>query len=185
MTAAAKILILYGSSSPHGKTTKMVEALLEGMQAEAIDVGAGNITPYDYHHTNQNDDFFAISKKMIAADILVFATPVYWYAMSAQMKVFFDRFSDLITIRKADGRALAGKQAYLLVNGTGDLMPEGFEVPFERTCGYFGIAYNGAHYIHTGKNQALALQSWEDLNHFKDSIFSNISEPFIAHTKEK
>ena len=39
----------------------------------------------------QADDMAMILKKMIAADGLVMATPVYFYTMNAQMKTLIDR----------------------------------------------------------------------------------------------
>jgi multimeric flavodoxin WrbA len=39
----------------------------------------------------RNDDMAEILEKMIAADVIVFATPVYFYTMCAQMKTLIDR----------------------------------------------------------------------------------------------
>lgn len=39
----------------------------------------------------QKDDAAGIVEKMIAADVIVMATPVYFYTMSAQMKTLIDR----------------------------------------------------------------------------------------------
>lgn len=39
----------------------------------------------------QNDDAAEIVEKMIQADVIVMATPVYFYSMSAQMKTMIDR----------------------------------------------------------------------------------------------
>ena len=39
----------------------------------------------------QKDDAAEIIAKMLAADVIVMATPVYFYAMSAQMKTLIDR----------------------------------------------------------------------------------------------
>ncbi len=39
----------------------------------------------------QQDDMQDILEKMIAADVIVMATPVYFYTMSAQMKTLIDR----------------------------------------------------------------------------------------------
>jgi multimeric flavodoxin WrbA len=40
---------------------------------------------------SQNDDMAAVLEKMIAADVIVMATPVYFYTMNAQMKTLIDR----------------------------------------------------------------------------------------------
>lgn len=39
----------------------------------------------------QNDDMAGILEKMIEADVIVMATPVYFYTMDAQMKTLIDR----------------------------------------------------------------------------------------------
>ena len=39
----------------------------------------------------QKDDAAEVIDKMLAADVIVMATPVYFYAMSAQMKMMIDR----------------------------------------------------------------------------------------------
>ncbi len=42
-----------------------------------------------------SDDADAIVQKMLTADVLVFATPVYYYGMSGQMKTMLDRANPL------------------------------------------------------------------------------------------
>ncbi|MGZ7109643.1 MAG: flavodoxin family protein [Methanobacterium sp.] len=39
----------------------------------------------------QNDDMAEVLEKMIAADVIVMATPVYFYTMNGQMKTLIDR----------------------------------------------------------------------------------------------
>lgn len=39
----------------------------------------------------QKDDAAGVIEKMMAADVIVLATPVYFYAMSAQLKTLIDR----------------------------------------------------------------------------------------------
>lgn len=43
------------------------------------------------------DDARAIVEKMLHADVLVFATPIYYYEMSGQMKTMLDRANPLYT----------------------------------------------------------------------------------------
>lgn len=42
-----------------------------------------------------HDDADAIAQKMLHADVLVFATPIYYYEMSGQMKTMLDRANPL------------------------------------------------------------------------------------------
>ena len=48
----------------------------------------------------QKDDAAEIIEKMVAADVIVMATPVYFYTMSAQMKTLIDRCCGLYTEMK-------------------------------------------------------------------------------------
>lgn len=43
------------------------------------------------HRCVQKDDMAAILDKMVAADVIVMATPVYFYTMNGQMKTLIDR----------------------------------------------------------------------------------------------
>ena len=45
-----------------------------------------------------NDDAAAITEKMPNADVIVFATPIYYYEMSGQMKTLLDRANPLYSI---------------------------------------------------------------------------------------
>jgi multimeric flavodoxin WrbA len=109
---------------------------------------------YDYKHFNAQDAFGGIAEKMAEAGKIVFATPVYWYTMSAPMKVFFDRLTDLTENLKSLGKSLAGKPVWVIATGTEKVLPEGFEVPFARTAGYFGMIYRGCVYLYTGTDPA-------------------------------
>jgi multimeric flavodoxin WrbA len=151
-------LVILGTSRSDGDTRRAVDAAF-GSLADSLDLNDYDVSVYDYNHANQNDGFASIMVKVLAADPLIFATPVYWYAMSAQMKTFFDRLSDLINVEKTKGRAMAGKCAWLIVTGVEESLPDGFEVPFARTCEYFDMRYLGAGYLYTGADQRLRDES--------------------------
>lgn len=51
-----------------------------------------------FQHDGMND----IAKELLAADVLVFATPVYFYSMSGQLKVLIDRLVPWYTKIRAD-----------------------------------------------------------------------------------
>jgi multimeric flavodoxin WrbA len=91
--------------------------------------------------------------------------------MSSQMKTFFDRTSDLITIRKDLGRGLEGKETFLVSTGTQASLPEGFEVPLKRTSEYFNMKYRGHLYLSV-------KEEWcdETLRKFKDILYKEDQE---------
>lgn len=54
--------------------------------------GCGFCNTNDYGGCAQKDDMNEILEKLIVADVIIFATPVYFYTMCSQMKTFIDRF---------------------------------------------------------------------------------------------
>lgn len=142
-----KNLVILGTARDDSNTKKAVEKLCPFKDYELIELHQLQIQPYTYNSTNDlDDDFLAIAMKMQNADHIIFATPVYWYSMSAQLKVFFDRLTDLLYQHKAIGRSLKGKKVYLIVSGADAELPEGFEVPFRRTAEYFEMKFQKSFY---------------------------------------
>ena len=115
-------------------------------------IGNSSNLPRRPPHSNADDDFQVVVDLMLAANTIVIATPVYWYAMSGLTKIFFDRLTDLLETSKEKGRRMAGKELWMLASGTERALPEGFEVPFARTAQYFNVGYRGAEYLYTGDN---------------------------------
>ena len=108
-----KKVIILGSARKNGNTTKIVDEIAKESGIDVIDLNDYNISHYDYESKNREDDFLPLIRRILEEyDTLIFATPVYWYNMSGIMKVFFDRFSDLIRIEKETGRKLRGCLLY-------------------------------------------------------------------------
>jgi hypothetical protein len=93
---------------------------------------------------------------MIEARAILFATPVYWYAMGGRMKTLFDRFTDLLSDRDDARRArrLAGRGIWMLAVGADPELPPGFDVPFRMTADYLGLAWRGCAYVACGDGEA-------------------------------
>ena len=120
-------LIIQGSSRSDGNTHKIVSFLQAKTGFDLIDLTEFNIGPFDYEFKNSNDDFIPLIKKIVASyDTLVFATPVYWYAMSGTMKIFFDRISDCLKTEKETGRKLRGKRMAAICCSSDEEEFEGF-----------------------------------------------------------
>ncbi len=99
-----KILILQGSPNRRGSTYLLADRFRQGAAdaghtVEIIDVVHANIHPctgcvrcgYEGPCV-QKDGMEEIRPKILNADMLVFATPLYYYGMSAQLKTLVDRF---------------------------------------------------------------------------------------------
>ncbi|HAP61868.1 MAG TPA: hypothetical protein DCR93_21005, partial [Cytophagales bacterium] len=117
-----------------------VDALAEQTGWTVIDLNDYQISPYDYEHRNRDDDYLGLMRRIIEDyDTLVLATPVYWYAMSSTMKVFFDRLTDLLRIEKDLGRKLRGKSMAVLTSSAGGNLGEQFWLPFTASAEYLGM----------------------------------------------
>ena len=149
------MLIVQGSARLDGDTAKAAAALGSklGPHAALVNLHALDIRPFDYADPHQDDDFGGLAERLLAHRSLVFATPVYWYAMSGPMKTLFDRLSDLLAPRDPArrGRDLAGREVWLLAVGSDPALPLGFEKPFAMTADYLAMRWRGAYYVRSGK----------------------------------
>ena len=98
------IAVLMGSPNKRGSTYLLADAFRRGAEenghvVQLIDVAHARLQPcggciacgYDGPCV-QKDDMERIGTAILKADMLVFATPLYYYGMSAQLKILVDRF---------------------------------------------------------------------------------------------
>lgn len=100
-----KVLILSSSPRKGGNSDVLCDYFLKGAiearhQAEKIFIkelninycsGCGYCSDNEYCGCAQKDDMQMITEKMLAADVIVMATPIYFYTMCGQMKTLIDR----------------------------------------------------------------------------------------------
>lgn len=169
MTLQNMPLIILGSARSHGNTRQIVDELMLEQACELIDLNEWDFSYYDYEHRNKEDDFLKLVEKMLQHDTLLFASPIYWYSMSAVMKTFFDRLSDLLTIRKALGRQLRGKTMLVLSCNEDAENYDCFAKPFELSADYLGMHYAG--YFHTWiEHGELPLESRQTLQRLRATL---------------
>jgi GrpB-like predicted nucleotidyltransferase (UPF0157 family) len=141
-----KVLAILGASVGHKNTLNFLKDEYKEDNLEIIDLNQMKVDAFIYSDL-RDDNFVEIIKKALDVELIVLATPVYWYSMSGVMKDFMDRFSDLLGGKhKHFGELLYGKKLELLSTGYDLKLPLGFEVPFAGTAIYFGIDYVGAKY---------------------------------------
>jgi len=137
-----KGLIILASANSQGDTRQLVDYFNEKVDYPIIDLKTKNIGHFDYEFKNKEDDFHALIEEIVEKhELIIFATPVYWYSMSGLLKVFFDRLSDCLMIRKELGRHLRGKQMAVLTCGFDEELKPGFHMPFKETAKYLSIEY--------------------------------------------
>lgn len=99
-----KITVLNGSPRANGNTATMVQAFEKGAteaghEVSVIHVGAKKVAgclgcQYCFTHEGtcvRKDDMTEIWKVLNQTDLLVFASPIYWWEVTAQTKAVIDR----------------------------------------------------------------------------------------------
>ncbi|MFD0965046.1 flavodoxin family protein [Pseudofulvibacter geojedonensis] len=143
-----KGVIILGSSRNNGNTNKVVSFVKDKTGFDVIDLSLKNINPFDYNFRHKDDDFIPLMNKIVSNyNTIIFATPVYWYAMSATLKMFFDRITDCLIIEKEIGRKLRGKEMGMISCGSDSELKKGFKMPFVESANYLGMNYIGD--VHT------------------------------------
>ena len=102
-----KVLILSTSLRRGGNSDTLAEEFLRGAQAAGNDVEKvtlsdksiafckGCLTCQNTGRCVIHDDVDEIVQKMLTADVIAFATPIYYYGMCGQMKTLLDRANPL------------------------------------------------------------------------------------------
>ena len=150
------VVAVLGSARGDGHAARLLDAVLAGRPARRFDLGALHVRDYVYGRPTRGDDFLGVVEAVAAADAVLFITPVYWYAMSAVLKRFFDRLTDLVTVKKPLGRRLAGRTVWVASCGSDPAFPGG--LPFRATAAYFGMAYGGALYVPMREGEPLSAE---------------------------
>lgn len=99
-----KIVVLVGSMRKDGNTDLLVQSFVKGASknnnVEVISVADYKVNPCigcnscftrEENKCFQNDDMTLIYDKLRVADMVVIASPVYFYGISAQLKAIIDR----------------------------------------------------------------------------------------------
>ncbi|GGC66139.1 flavodoxin family protein [Undibacterium terreum] len=142
--------IILGTARNGGNThqlaLRVAQHIAPAGSARLFDLADYDIDAYDYKHHNSDDDFLPLMDEIIGYDHIVLASPIYWYSPSSVMKVFLDRWSDLLTIEKEMGRRLRQKSGAVISTGANAELTPCFEDIFRLTYEYLGMSYKGMLY---------------------------------------
>jgi multimeric flavodoxin WrbA len=124
------VLIFKSSPREKGNSSILADKAAEGAKAagaqvESFSLQRLNIQPCDACDTCQQtgvcvlkDDMQTLYPKLQEAEAMVIASPIYWFTMSAQAKLFIDRW---YALESSQGNALKGKRfGILLTYGDSD-----------------------------------------------------------------
>jgi len=144
-----RTIALFASARRHGNTGAFMDRIAAELDIEVVDLSALRIAPYDYAHGHRGDDFEPLMRRVLEFDHLIFASPVYWYAVSSPMKCFLDRITDFLDLPELldDGRRLRGKTGYVVCTSIYDQEPKPFVDTFRDTFEYLGMRFGGIAHV--------------------------------------
>lgn len=121
------ITVLFGGSRPEGNTAQLTKSAVEGLDYKWIDLTDYQFNPVrDFRHDNRditsyNDDYKQVIDQVLESDTVIFASPVYWYSVSASLKAFIDHWSEtLIDDNYKDFKEKMAKKDFRLILVGGD-----------------------------------------------------------------
>jgi len=154
------ILILSGSPKKNGNTAALIEwftagAISKGALVEVIHAAflkykfpgctsCRSCQKQDAYECVAEDDANLALRKMASADVIVMATPLYFFAASAQLKVIMDRMFSLYKWDNTVGTMktiLKGKTLALIASAYEDIGLDALEKPFRLTADYTGMPF--------------------------------------------
>lgn len=121
---ARYVLIFKGSPREKGNSNLLADKAAEGAnstgaQVESFSLHRLDIRPCDACDTCQEtgvcvlkDDMQPLYPKLTQADAIIISSPIYWFTMSAQTKLFIDRW---YALESSQGNALRGKKFGILL----------------------------------------------------------------------
>ena len=98
------ILVIESSPHKHGSSNLLADQFIKGAEESGHQVTVFDAARADLHPClgcdfcgmngpcSQKDDGEKLKKQILDADMMVFVTPLYYYGMSAQLKMLVDRF---------------------------------------------------------------------------------------------
>jgi multimeric flavodoxin WrbA len=157
---AKKILVLSGSPKKNGNTETLVRWFSEGARLKGAEVEIVRTASLKYKSTGCascrtcqkleeyeciiDDEVRPVLARMAKVDVIVMATPLYFFGPSAQLKLVFDR---MFSLYKWDNDAgtmqtpLKGKTLVLIASAFEDVGLDTLAKPFALTAEYTGMKF--------------------------------------------
>jgi len=176
-----KILSVLGSPRKDGNTAEMLKTYIEGVKTKNQDVDITTVYPSEEDirpcmGCNAckggspkaciiDDDMKKYYDELNKADIIIFATPVYWFTMSSQMKTFIDRMYGLDFKNFPSGKKLV----LLMSFGDNDMISSGavnISNSMRQMAKFLGMEFlleYGISSNHSKKKRMKALEEIRDL----------------------
>jgi multimeric flavodoxin WrbA len=151
---ATRIIVLLGSPRKKGNSATLAQQVIAGAQAEGAQVESFFLHGMNIQPCNAcdaclktvepacivDDDMQILYPKLQQADVIVLASPIYWFTVSAQAKLFMDRCYAF----EGPGRNLLADKRFAYVLTYGDSDPFNSGAVNALRAFQDGMAYIGA-----------------------------------------
>jgi hypothetical protein len=154
-----RIIVILGGGRSNGNTVQLAEAFMKGAteaghQAELVSLNKLNVNGCTGCNACryvkpcvQKDDFNSLVPKIKTADLIVFASPLYFWTISSKIKAFIERF---YCIAEKDENPPLGRYEKYPIHDCALLMTsaDNFFWTFDQAVSYYNFAlinYIGFH----------------------------------------
>lgn len=155
--AARSFLFLLGSARPEGNTEQLARRAAAALPAEVSQQWLSlldlPLPPFvDIRHSvgvypAPQGPEKTLAEATLAATDIVFATPLYWYSVSASTKLYLDYWSGWMRVPELDFRArMAGKTAWVISANSdeaGAKMSEALILTLKLSADYMQMQWGG------------------------------------------
>lgn len=177
-----KVLALMGSPRGGGNTEVLLDAVLRGAVSAGGEVDLVRLCDLDFGPCVNcggcddtgvcilEDDMTPLYDRVLAAERIIFAAPIYFYGVPAQAKAFIDRTQSLwcrkrLLQDKGLWQDLPGRKGFFVsVAATqGKRLFEGSILAVKYTCAAIGIAYGGDFLVRGVEGRGDMVKSAQDM----------------------
>lgn len=144
-------IVLSGTPHPKGNTAALLAAFLKGLKkgnkwsvkiVEAYGLKIAPVMESEYTGKKSKKDAMApLFEEILNADLIVLATPIYYWGMAAQLKKVWERLFE------TDYARYKGKSLAIIATGGGDSKKDSgadlVEAQFKNICDYMGMRFKG------------------------------------------
>ena len=155
-----QICVLFGGPHKHGNTAKLLAKVLDGAKSQGHSVELFHLVDMDIRPCKgcmackkpkangcvQKDDMGKIYEALRQCDLLILASPMYWWNLAGPLKDAVDRFFALPFAAGREQSIFAGKKL-MLVMTSGQAAEhdgrEGLELILQKMCQFTGMTWLG------------------------------------------
>jgi multimeric flavodoxin WrbA len=148
-----KVVVIHGSTRENGNTEYLTYQAVPKDKGTHLYLRNHFIQPIvDERHEEDGfkpvkDEHKDLIKEMLEHDIIVFSTPIYWYSMSGPMKIFIDRWSQILRDSEFPHfrEELKKKKVYLIAVGGDKPTIKGLPLieQFNYICQFYSMSFEG------------------------------------------